>query len=274
MEKFFKNHPKMPNYDKLRSKKAEYRQIPIDERTELYSEPLLGIYSHGLAGQSYYSRPNPLTVEPIPGVPAEPILRTTVLEKLAELNKAIKADQKLTGLFGGQVELYVEEGTRLLTTQKMLYNQGFPKLIRQQYPDATEDQVKAKLADLIAIPSDDINSPSPHTTGATFDVTLRYCQDDPGYITGQQEVYLRRFDGDVTEANFPDYFEKKKHLNSEQDEQIKQNRQIFHSIMTGEYFGYETEFACNPTEWWHWSYGDQLWAFVKDRPTAFYSIAK
>jgi D-alanyl-D-alanine dipeptidase len=29
-------------------------------------------------------------------------------------------------------------------------------------------------------------------------------------------------------------------------------------------------FERHPREWWHFSYGDQLWAFQKKRPVAFY----
>lgn len=29
-------------------------------------------------------------------------------------------------------------------------------------------------------------------------------------------------------------------------------------------------FVNYPTEWWHWSYGDKYWAFMKSEPHAIY----
>lgn len=265
---------KIPSFNELRINKAVYRTLPIDDNSELYNEPCFGIYEFGISGQSYYSRKNPLTIEPIDSVPKEPILRKTVVDKLALLNEKIRQDVGLKNIFGGSVELYVEEGTRLLEVQKRLYDIEFPKLIRQQYPGITSQELVQKLADLIAKPTLDEKSPSPHATGSAFDVCLRFAEDQQGLVDGQKEVKLRRFDGDTSEANYPDYFENPENIQSENDLQIMQNRRLLYSLMTGEYFGYETGFACNPTEWWHWSYGDQLWAFVSNNSSAYYSLAK
>ena len=43
--------------------------------------------------------------------------------------------------------------------------------------------------------------------------------------------------------------------------------------MTGEAFNQSTGFAVNPTEIWHWSVGDQLWAAVTDQQ-AYYGAVK
>ena len=90
---------KIPSFNELRINKAVYRTLPIDDNSELYNEPCFGIYSFGISGQSYYSRKNPLTIDPIDSVPKAPILRKTVVEKLALLNEKIKQDIGLKNIF-------------------------------------------------------------------------------------------------------------------------------------------------------------------------------
>lgn len=274
MEPRINKHISIPNFDFSRQDKHLYAQIPIVKNSEYYNEKICGIYDYGLAGQSYYTRPNDAISEPVKEIHTEPMLRKSVAEKLAYLNNMIKNDSELTSIFGGPVELYIEEGLRSFSTQEMLYKQVFPALLRKQFPGIDSEEVDNKLKDLIAFPSLNEESPSPHSTGAAFDVTLRFHTNESlAYDKNQQEVVLKRFDADVSEANFPDYFENPNNIHNNLDARIRDNRRIFYALMTGKYFGYNTEFACNPTEWWHWSYGDQLWAFVKNLPHAYYSVA-
>lgn len=44
----------------------------------------------------------------------------------------------------------------------------------------------------------------------------------------------------------------------------RQNRQLMIEVLEKE------GFVNYPAEWWHWSYGDRYWAFVKKEPFAFY----
>ena len=48
------------------------------------------------------------------------------------------------------------------------------------------------------------------------------------------------------------------------DEEARTNRRLLYWVMT------EAGFANNPTEWWHYSWGDQLWARLMGRPHAHY----
>ncbi|MGH7156928.1 MAG: hypothetical protein ACREGG_02360 [Candidatus Saccharimonadales bacterium] len=44
--------------------------------------------------------------------------------------------------------------------------------------------------------------------------------------------------------------------------------------MTGKAFGVDTQLQVNPTEWWHWSYGDQMWAKLRHESVALYGAAE
>lgn len=260
-------------FKSLRSRKDSYKNISIDINNPLFNEPLVGIYEYQIVGQSYYSRYNAATNDPVNEVLPEPKLRLTVANKLAELNSLVINSKSLQDHFGGQVELFIQEGYRSPEVQKLLYEKTFPNLLKKQYPDITQKQIKEKLADLVAKPSVDPLAPSPHVTGGAFDLRLRYKQSNLQYVSGSQ-VKLSLKSADVSKVNYPDYFEDKKHIKNSEDEKLRKNRRVFYSVMTGEYFGIDTDFACNPTEWWHWSYGDQLWAYVNSKPSAIYSVAK
>ena len=42
------------------------------------------------------------------------------------------------------------------------------------------------------------------------------------------------------------------------------NRHILNRVLN------EVGFVNYPTEYWHWSYGDRYWAFIKKQPAALY----
>ena len=80
----------------------------------------------------------------------------------------------------------------------------------------------------------------PHTTGAAVDLALALDGD---------ALALGTFFDDFTDAA---------HLTACErpgaDPLARALRRVLHAAMT------DAGFAPNPTEWWHWSYGDQAWA--------------
>jgi D-alanyl-D-alanine dipeptidase len=257
-------------FDDFRKLKKGYGNYPIDKSNEHFNEPLVNIVDYGIAGQAYYSRKNAATKDAVEGVPNELFLRKSVLEKLAFINNAL-ANPEISDFFGGEVELYIEDAHRDVDLQRQLHDNWFPRLIRNQNTDIAEDELAERVENMIAIPSDDPQKPSPHVTGVAFDVILRYKQPDLGYVEGVN-VPMGHLDGEVSDRIMPDYFEQNM-PQSDGDKLAQRNRRAFYAIMTGKAFGRDTELANNPTDWWHWSYGDQMWAKLRHQPAAFYSIA-
>ena len=68
---------------------------------------------------------------------------------------------------------------------------------------------------------------------------------------------------DVTEDAWTDAFERKPII-SMSDAEAQANRRLLYWLMS------EAGFANNPTEWWHFSHGDQLWAKLGGHPVALY----
>ena len=258
------------NLDRQRRNKGDYNTVPIDEKSELYSELVVNVADYYMAGQAYYSRSNTATDEPVPGAPTELYLRKSVAEILAKINTLL-GNLVITDFFGGEVELYIEDALRPITLQTKLHDELIPTLLKKNHPDMSDNELTERIKDIIAIPSNNPLKPSPHSTGGAVDAILRYKQASSGFVEGSN-VPMGHFDGETSERINPDYFEKHK-CQAEDDLLAQRNRRAYYAIMTGHAFGFDSGLANNPTEWWHWSYGDQMWAKLRHQPAAFYSIA-
>ncbi len=260
----------IPDQTAARASKADFRQYPLKLEGARNDEPLVDIGLYGIAGQSYYSRPNAATDEPVPGVAPSVLVRESIAERLSSINYALQQSKEVTALLGGKTELYVNEGYRSRKLQRQLYQETFPELIRTQSPELSDKQVLARRDELIAEPPR-VGSPSPHATGAAIDIRLRYSQPEPGFQP-HTEVPMARQKPDISLTANPDYYEHQNKL-SAKDKELQRNRRIFYWVMRGALIDEDSGFVVNPTEWWHWSYGDQLWARLTNAPEAFFSIA-
>jgi zinc D-Ala-D-Ala dipeptidase len=259
----------IPSQHSALAQKANYRDYPVYDNAPTGGEPLVDIASYGIAGQSYYSRPNGATGEAIADVPATILLRKTVAERLAAINNALKTCPEITKIFGRPIELYVDEGVRSLTVQQQLYQEVFPRLIREQHPDWKADEIKARRDQLISRPSDR-RSPAPHATGSAIDLKLR-CADPDLSFKPELFITMGHKDAHMGKATGVDYFETID-CNSRVDTIARRNRRILYWVMRGVLLGQDSGFMVNPTEIWHWSYGDQMWAALTQAPAAFYHL--
>jgi D-alanyl-D-alanine dipeptidase len=261
----------IPDFEGDRKVKTGYREHPILTIGAHDDEPLVNIEEYGIAGQSYYSRPNNLTDDPIPGIEPAIYVRKSIAEKLAAINYELQNCAAIEKLFGRRVELYINEGYRSPELQKKLYEEVFPYILSQQHPDWTKAQLTKRRDELSAKPPEE-GAPSPHATGAAVDLNFRYADQNPGYVPGTEINFgsnIARAEG----ISAPDYFEHLKKMTAEQREAQK-NRRIFFWTMRGALNGDDSGLMVNPTEWWHWSYGDQMWAKLTKAPEAFYGLAK
>jgi D-alanyl-D-alanine dipeptidase len=61
----------------------------------------------------------------------------------------------------------------------------------------------------------------------------------------------------------PYYFEE-----HEGNKEARENRKLLRNAM------FEEEFTINNEEWWHFDYGNQVWAFEAKKPFAFFGEAR
>ena len=259
----------IPDMTELRKVKRQYREYPRLLVGERDNEPMVSVDEFGLAGQGHYSRANSATGEAVPGVHKPVFVRQSIADKLSKINYALQVSDEVAELLGGKVELYVDEGYRSAELQAKLYNDVFPNMIRNQHPEWDEATVMKHRNQLIAEPPRPDGSPSPHLTGAAVDLTLRYAQPDLDFVFGCG-VEMGRKPHQIGYASWPDYFEHHK-PSTKQEREAQKNRRVFYWVMRGALLDSDSGFVVNPTEWWHWSYGDQMWAQLTEAPAAFYA---
>jgi D-alanyl-D-alanine dipeptidase len=247
----------IPDLSELRKTKDQYREYPIDDRHSLYTEEVVPVSNFGIAGQSYYSQPNKMTGEPLPGINPEALVRYSVAERLEAANREIRTSRDITKLLGGRVEIIVRDALRSRELQKHLFETVWPQVLKKANPDWDEEKIHEELPNFIAKPKSEAEAPTPHMTGGTVDLNLRY-QDgrlvDFGHQGGSKKTLT-------------DYYEA-----YGADTPIQNDAQIARRIL---YWTLEDQqFANNPTEWWHYSYGDQMWAMFREEPAAVYGAVE
>lgn len=161
-----------------------------------------------------------------------------VLRKTAA-NKLLKAAKKLPK----GIIFYISEGYRPLWYQKQIFSE-ISEQIKQKYPKFSEKELWEEVTQYVADPT----LCPPHTTGGAIDIALAYTNKrmlDMGAPLNATDEKANTFYNQLTS-------------------QQKYNRQVLFDTMTS------VGFVNLPTEWWHYSYGDQYWAIYNHQPNAIY----
>jgi D-alanyl-D-alanine dipeptidase len=117
-------------------------------------------------------------------------------------------------------------------------------------------RVEAEVGRFWAPPSEDPSTPPPHSTGAAVDLTIAAAAG-PLEMGGEIDAV-----GPISE---PDHYAAKARRHPDSPEAVwHRRRRSLADVMAA------AGFAVHPNEWWHFSYGDQLWAWRLGRPAAFY----
>jgi zinc D-Ala-D-Ala dipeptidase len=179
-------------------------------------------------------------------------LRSRVIEKLMEVNR-ILAQLKS----GYQITVY--DAYRPVVVQQFMVIHAYQDLIKARELDPLQisNQQKEDLMQDVyqfwAIPSYDLASPPPHSTGAAVDVTF--------IDEARKEINMGSAIDLISPLSHPNYFQEKA---QEDFQQYHRDRQLLNQAMTS------AGFQRHPNEWWHFSWGDQMWAWLTEAPEAFY----
>jgi D-alanyl-D-alanine dipeptidase len=244
-----RNRP-IPDQTSARGARMGFRQkIALDTSDPHYGEPLVDVRTFGIGGDNFYfSDRNPPYWKRIEGSIPDLLLRKSVAEKLAQVNARLKPQ----GL-----ELYLFDAWRPRAVQVYFHDVWVPAELRRRNPQLSGAALAAQVERYWAAPTDDPLQPAPHSTGAATDLTLRFI--------GGEQLWMGSIFDDATELAHRDRFERESESFS--DEEARANRRILHWMMS------EEGFAGHPDEWWHFSYGDQLWAALTGAKNAHYGLA-
>ncbi len=227
-------------------------RIPIARDNALFGEAMIEAREMGLKGENFYASDRNLPYwRKIDGATGKLLLRRSVAQKLGRVN----ARAGEAGL-----ELYLFDAWRPREVQAYFHDVWMPQELKRRGAKLEGAALLAEVERYWAAPSSDENSPAPHATGGAVDLTLRW-------KSGEQLWMGSLFD-DVTALANRDRFEQ---LAAESfsfsDEEAQANRRLLHWLMT------EEGFAGHPDEWWHFSWGDQMWAALTGAPAAHYGLA-
>ena len=179
-------------------------------------------------------------------------LREQVVKRLIKVNDFLK-------LKNNNLSLLIYDSWRPIEVQKFMFNRAFSLECKRLNIHASEkdmeqySSLQKNVEKFWAYPSSDERCPPPHSTGGALDITLA---DNYGNILDMGSNIDQ-----MDDKSKPDFYN-----NLKKPAAIiwNERRNLLKEIMT------EFDFVQHPNEWWHFSYGDQLWAWKNKKPHALY----
>jgi D-alanyl-D-alanine dipeptidase len=227
-----------------------YQRIPILE----CGEPLLPILESEFASEFALEQPHPYIALGAPYGDKSPyFLRQGVLERLHQAQTVLQTLKP-----GWKVQIF--DAYRPIAVQQFIVDYTFNTTLAERgltIAQLTETE-QAKIWDEVyqfwATPSFDPATPPPHSTGAAIDVTL---VDEAG-----QTIEMGSAIDELSPRSYPDHFADSAiwhplnpEVTSEAAQNFHTNRQLLQQVMQS------AGFLQHPNEWWHFSWGDQFWAW-------------
>jgi len=123
----------------------------------------------------------------------------------------------------------------------------------QRQAPALHEQLAPRVFEFWSPPSHDPRTPPPHSTGAAVDVTL---MDEGG-----QTLDMGSAIDETSVRAYPQHYAT---ASDSHGRACHRRRELLAVVMQ------EAGFVQHPNEWWHFSLGDQLWAWLRGAACAHY----
>lgn len=217
----------------------------------LQAEPLARAEDFGLTGKNHYAHDrNPPYWRRAPGAIDALLLRTSVAERLAAVDRRLRAEG---------FRLFLYDAWRPRAVQAYFHDVWTPQQISRRRPDLTGAALMQEVERYWAAPTRDPLRPAPHATGSAVDLTIAAVDGAP--------LWMGSLFDDATALAHTDRFETGDPAAlSFSDEEARANRRLLYWLMA------EADFENFRNEWWHYSWGDQAWARARGVP-AHYGLA-
>jgi zinc D-Ala-D-Ala dipeptidase len=193
------------------------------------------------------TKQNAILYGPSPEVPNNKdytYLRKAVYDKLIEAQHNLPKGLRFC--------LY--EGYRSLALQKMIFDKQFSN-VKKRHPEWSPQQLFIETTKLVSpvLNLDNSHNIPPHSTGGAIDVYLINEEGSSVDMGIHPKDWMQDADGVLS-------LSASEHISPV----AKKNRQIMSEVLSA------VGFVNYPTEYWHWSYGDRYWAYVKEKHQAIY----
>ena len=179
-------------------------------------------------------------------------LREEVVRRLIKVNDYLKS-------INNNFYLLIYDSWRPIEVQEFMFNRAFTLECKRLDIDASlknrkrYHQIQKKVEKFWAYPYFDERFPPPHSTGGALDLTFA---DKYGNIMDMGSNIDQ-----MDKKSQPDFY---KNIDGEDAIIWDYRRNLLKEIMV------KFEFVQHPNEWWHFSYGDQLWAWKSKKSNALY----
>lgn len=270
---------KIPNLTELRADKPGYNtRYQIDTEHPLHDDPLVDVRESEFGfedASSYYSKPNKMTGEVLPGVPDAPLVRLDVAKRLKLAENYLRTDSEVREVLGAPAHLRVDDALRPNQVQKFAFEVAWPMVIKSMNPDMLDEEIAEEVPNYCARPNSNM-TPTPHLTGGAVDVALISLESGLPFDRGHKG-------GAIKGTAYPDFHEGY-HLNPDQSDIVDSSEQAdvapeSSEIILGRRVLYYamTNIAglhVNPQEIWHYGKGDPLSEYVSGSHHPYYGIAE
>ncbi|MFW5490466.1 MAG: M15 family metallopeptidase [Desulfovibrio sp.] len=165
---------------------------------------------------------------------------------------------KANSLLPKGMRLVILDTWRSKETQSALFRECAAALAKV-YPDKDEPTINEMTSEFVARPSLESSRPSPHATGGAVDLTIATTDGQPLFFGAPFD-----YPGPISNTR---YFEERLEQGetlSETEEDALENRRLLYDVMI------RAGFVNYHGEWWHFEYGTQRWAYLKEQPHALY----
>ncbi|MEO0942170.1 MAG: M15 family metallopeptidase [Cyanobacteria bacterium J06642_12] len=173
------------------------------------------------------------------------VLRQAVVAKLEAAQQFVRQHQP-------SWTLLVFDAFRPIAVQRYMVQHTYRQLLSDRHlqPETlTPQQREAVMSEVLefwAIPSENPATPPPHSTGAAIDLTLADAQG--------KAIDMGSPIDEISERSHPYHF---RESSCPEDQQFHHHRTLLFDAMEA------AGFIGHPNEWWHFSYGDQIWAWQR-----------
>ncbi len=189
-------------------------------------------------------------IQGIKGALPECYIREGAYDRLLQATEALP----------GGYKLLIYDAWRPEKVQKVLYHKLWDEMIKK-IPIRNEEEISRLVEKYVAPPFDNRRDPSPHLTGGAVDLTIVTAK-------GKQLEMGTEFDETKEEAR-TDSFERIGQTRelTEKEKKVLENRRLLYHILR------HAGFTNYPGEWWHYDFGNQVWAYLSNLKSTFYGIS-